>query len=69
MSQLVNDRFIDMMITCPETKFLRMGPKVKALVASKKALVNMEIPAGCKQVVETLNAIWLNISFRDLIRM
>jgi hypothetical protein len=63
-----------MMITCPETKFLGTGTKVKAPVASAsgparmKALVNTEIPAGCKRAVEALNAIHLNISLTDLIK-
>ena len=74
MSWLVNDGCIDMMITCPKTKFLGMGTKVKAPVASAsgpaqtKALINMEIPAGCRQAMKALNAIWPNISLRDLMR-
>ncbi len=74
MSRLVNDACIDMIITCPKTKFLGTGTKVKALVAlasgpvRTKALVNAEIPAGCRRAVEALNAMQPNISLKDLIR-
>jgi hypothetical protein len=73
--RLVEDCTIDMMITCPETKFLSgtapaKPPRAAAHAAAQanKLTVNTAIPAGCKRAVDAFNAAHPTMSLGELIR-
>jgi hypothetical protein len=71
---LVDDSIIDMMLTCPEAKFLRGMAPAKAPMPSgsapawAKPTINTAILAGCKQAVDAFNAAHPTMSLADLIK-
>jgi hypothetical protein len=60
------DCTIDMMLTCPEAKFL--SGVVPAKAQADKLTVNTAIPLGCKKAVDAFNAAHPTMLLRDLIR-
>jgi hypothetical protein len=73
--RLVEDCTIDMMLTCPEAKFLSgvipaKAPRAVAPAATQgnKLTVNTSIPAGCKKTVDAFNAAHPTMPLRDLIK-
>ena len=78
--RLVEDCSIDMMLTCPEAKFLSgvipggvtpaKAHRATALAAvqAAKPMVNTSIPAGCKKAVDAFNAAHPTMPLRDLIK-
>jgi hypothetical protein len=73
--RLVEDCTIDMMLTCPEAKFLSGAAPGKAPQASgpaaaqaNKQNVNTAIPAGCKRAVDAFNAAYPKMSLAELLK-
>jgi hypothetical protein len=70
----VDDCAIDMMLTCPEAKFLGGTAPAKAPMPSglaparTKPTINTAIPAGCKRAVDAFNAAHPTMSLADLIK-
>ncbi len=70
----MDDCAIDMMLTCPEAKFLGGTAPAKAPMPSglaparTKPTINTAIPAGCKRAVDAFNAAHPTMSLADLIK-
>jgi hypothetical protein len=71
----VDDCTIDMMLTCPEAKFLGGAAPAKAQMSStsgtaraNKPTINTIIPAGCKQAVDAFNSAHPTMFLADLIK-
>jgi hypothetical protein len=71
---LVDDCTIDMMLTCPEAKFLGGAAPARAPMslgsdpARAKPTINRAIPAGCKQAVNAFNTAHPTMLLADLIK-
>jgi hypothetical protein len=70
----VDDSNINMMLICPEAKFLGGTAPTKVLTVSgsaprgSKSTINTAIPAGCKTVVNAFNATYPTMLLRDLVK-
>jgi hypothetical protein len=74
VARLVDDCTINMMLTCPEAKFLGGAVPARAPMslgsdpARAKPTINRAIPAGCKQAVDAFNTAHPTMSLADLIK-
>jgi hypothetical protein len=74
VARLVDDCTIDMMLTCPEAKFLGGAAPARASMSlgsdppRAKSTINRAIPAGCKRAVDVFNTAHPTMSLADLIK-